>query len=250
MLKIFILLIGIIISSQTYAENIELSADNGLEWDQKQTKITMKENATAKTPEYELKADMIEAFYKEPDKNIYEVIATNNVKIKSINENITTDKVIYDIDKEIITLIPKENPTHLTNKDSEIIAKGEVIYYRNENYATAKTAQITNTGRNLYADDLKVYFTNKNKKGNELKSIIATGNIKLVDGEEELYGDKAEYNPQTGYATITDNVYFKKGNQANLSGGKIIYDMKTGIARILPKDGENKVKGIFSTTKN
>ncbi len=250
MLKKFIILLSLTISSFAYAENIELSADNGLEWDQKQTKITMKKNATAKTAEYKLTADLIEAFYKEPNKNIYKVIAIDNVKVDSQNEHITTDKVIYDIDNEIITLIADKNSTHLKNKDSEIIAKGEVIYYRTPNYATAKDAKIINTGRELFADNLKVYFQKTGKKDtNELKSITANGNIKLVDGAEELYGDNAEYNPQNGYATITDNVYFKKADQANLSGGKIIYDMKTGIAKILPKDNESKVKGVFSTNK-
>ena len=71
--------------------------------------------------------------------------------------------------------------------------------------------------------------------------------FKLIDGEEELFGDTAEYNPKNGYATIEGNVYFKKGSDANLSGGKIVYNMNTGIAKILPKDTNSKVSGIFST---
>ena len=197
-----------------------------------------------------LKADFREAFYKEPNKKIYKVVATNNVNIVSVKENIKTDKLTYDLNNEIINLISKNNPTTLKNGDSEIIAKDEVIYYKNKNYATAKNAQIINTGRKLFADNIKVEFAKTGKsEQNQLKKVIANGNIKLIDGTEELYGDTSEYNPQNGYATISGNVYFKKGNQANLSGGKIIYDMKTGIARILPKDGESKVKGVFSTDK-
>lgn len=250
MFKIFLLILMVFFSTSSFAEDIELSADNGLEWNQREQKITMKQNAIAKTSEYELKADFIEAFYKEPNKKIYKVVATDNVNIVSVKENIKTDKLTYDINNEIINLISKDNPTTLKNGDSEIIAKDEVIYYKNKNYATAKNAQIINSGRKLFADNIKVEFAKTgNSKQNQLKKVIANGNIKLIDGTEELYGDTSEYNPQNGYATISGNVYFKKGNQANLSGGKIIYDMKTGIARILPKDGESKVKGVFSTDK-
>ena len=232
-----------------FAEDIELSADNGLEWNQKEQQITMRKNATAKTPEYELRADNIVAYYKEPNKKIYRVTATDNVKIKSKEETITTDNLDYDINGEIIKLTPNENPTTLKNKDSEIIAKDTVVYYKAKNYATAKNAKIINTGRTLFADNIRVEFIRTKNSANELKQIFANGNIKLIDGEEELYGDIAEYNPKNGFATISGNVYFKKGTQANLTGGKIIYDMKTGIARVLPRDGENKVKGVFSTDK-
>ncbi|MGN0929258.1 MAG: LptA/OstA family protein [Alphaproteobacteria bacterium] len=249
MLKFFTILFLLILPPFALAEDIELTADNGLEWNQKEQKIIMRENANAKTPEYELKADYIEAFYKEPNKKIYQVIATDNVKVISKEENITTDKLTYDINNEIIKLFSTSNPTTLKNKDSEIIAKDDIIYYKAKNYATAKNAKIINTGRTLFADDIKVEFERTKASSNQLKKILANGNIKLIDGEEELYGDTAEYNPKTGFATISGNVYFKKGTQANLSGGKIIYDMKTGIARVLPKDGESKVKGVFSTDK-
>ena len=250
MFKAFLIILSFIFTIPTFADDIELTADNGLEWNQTEQKITMKQNATAKTSEYELKADFIEAFYKEPNKKIFKVIANYNVKVLSQNETITTDNLTYDLTNEVITLKSNKNPNTLKNKDSEIIAQDDVIYYKNKNYATAKNAKIINTGRTLFADNIRVDFLSNGKKSsNELKKVIATGNIKLLDGEEELYGDNAEYNPQNGLATITGNVYFKKGTQANLKGGKIIYDMKTGIARILPSESEGKVKGVFSTDK-
>lgn len=249
MLKIFTILFLLILPPFALAEDIELTADNGLEWNQKEQQIILKENATAKTPQYELRADNIVAYYKEPNKKIYKVTATDNVNVQSKEETITTDKLDYDINNEIIKLFSTSNPTTLKNKDSEIIAKDDIIYYKSKNYATAKNAKIINTGRTLFADNIRVEFIRINNSANELKQILANGNIKLIDGEEELYGDTAEYNPKTGLATISGNVYFKKGTKANLSGGKIIYDMKTGIARVLPRDGETKVKGVFSTDK-
>ncbi len=245
MLKLF--LIGVLFFSSTaFAENIELFADDGLEWNQKEQKITMHKNATAKTPSYELKADTIEALYKGEDKQIYKIFANNNVNIKSATETITTDKMIYDIDKERIDLFSETTPTTLSSADSKVIAKDEITYFKNKNYATAKNAEIQHSDRVLFSDDIKITFEKIDGK-NQVKLINAKGNIKLIDGEEELFGDTAEYNPKNGYATIEGNVYFKKGSDANLSGGKIVYNMNTGIAKILPKDTNSKVSGIFST---
>ena len=48
MLKIFTFLLLLILPQLAFAEDIELTADNGLEWNQKEQKIIMRENATAK----------------------------------------------------------------------------------------------------------------------------------------------------------------------------------------------------------
>ncbi len=247
MFKIFLMLFLFVFSSPILAENIELFADDGLEWDQKNQTITMNKNATAKTPTYELKADNIVAHYKGNNKQIYKIYANDNVKIISPTETITTDKMLYDIDNEKIDLFSINNPTILKTNDSEIIAKEEIVYFKDKNYATATNANIKHSSRDLFADFIKISFENKNGK-NKLKEINASGNIKLIDGTEELYGDTAKYNPENGYATIEGDVHFKKGNDANLSGGKILYNMKTGIAKILPKEDTGKVKGVFSTS--
>ena len=206
----------------------------------------MHKNATAKTPSYELNADNIEALYKGNNKKIYKIYANDNVKIKSSTENITADKMLYDIDAERVDLFSTGNPTVMTGTDSKIITKDKIIYYKNKNYATADNAEIIHSGRHLFSDYIRITFENKNGK-NQVKYIHADGNIKLIDGEEELYGDRAEYNPQNGFATINGNVRFKKGTEANLSGGKIVYNMNTGIAKVLPKDKNSKVSGVFST---
>lgn len=232
-------------SSGVMAENVDLSADDGLVWNQKEKKISMNKNAIAKTPTYELRADSIDALYRD-DKKIYKIFANGNVQVISEAEKINTDKMIYNMDEDIIELFPVENPVIMTGKDSKMTANKDVIYYKAKNYADAHSVKLEQGGRILFADKVKVAFKNVDGK-NQVEKVNASNNIKIVDGEEELYGDLAEYNPINGYVKVWGNVYFKKGNQANLSGGSILYDMKTGIAKILPKDADGKVKGSFKT---
>ena len=246
MLKLFLIVFLFIGSISASAENIELFADDGLEWNQKEQKIIMHKNATAKTSSYELNADNIEALYKGNNKKIYKIFANDNVKIKSATENISTDKMVYDIDAERIDLSSNTNPTIMTGNDSKIITKDKITYFKNKNYATADNAEIIHSRRHIFSDYIKITFENKNGK-NQVRKINADGNIRLIDGKEELYGDRAEYNPKDGLAIIDGNVRFKKGTEANLSGGKIVYNMNTGIAKVLPKDKDSKVSGVFST---
>ena len=246
MLKLFFIMFLFIGSFSAHAENIELFADDGLEWNQKDQKIIMHKNATAKTPSYELNADNIEALYKGKNKKIYKIFANDNVKIKSATENIKTDKMVYDIDAERIDLFSETNPTVMTGNDSKIITKDKIVYFKNKNYATADNAEIIHSGRHIFSDYIRITFEEKGGK-NQVKYIHADGNIKLIDGTEELYGDRAEYNPKDGLTTIDGNVRFKRGTEANLTGGKIVYNMNTGIARVLPKDKDSKVSGVFST---
>ena len=246
MLKAFLIIFLFTGSIPVHAEDIELFADDGLEWNQKDQKIIMHKNATAKTPSYELKADNIEALYKGKNKKIYKIFANDNVKIKSAKENISTDKMIYDIDAERVDLFSETNPTVMTGNDNKIITKDKIVYFKNKNYATADNAEIIHSDRHIFSDYIRITFENTDGK-NQIKYVNADGNIKLIDGEEELYGDRAEYNPKNGFAIIDGNVRFKKGTEANLSGGKIVYDMNTGVAKILPKDKDSKVSGVFST---
>ena len=244
-LVIFILAFCFIGVTDGYAENIDLSADDGLVWNQKEQKISMHKNAIAKTPTYELRADNIEALYGQ-DKKIYKIFANDNVVVKTDSETINADKMVYDIDNEIIKMFPLDNPVIMVGQDSKMIAKKDVIYYKAKNYADAFDVKLEHGGRIMFADKVKITFDSVNGK-NQVKKVNASDNIKIIDGEEELYGDLAEYNPGNSSVKVWGNVYFKKGNQANLSGGTILYDMSTGIAKILPKDKEGKVTGAFST---
>lgn len=226
------------------AEDIELSADNGLEWNQKDRKITLSENARAISKDYDLSADSIEALYK-GDKKIYRILAAGSVKVKSKAETITADRMAYDLDKETINLSSDGNPTRLKTADSEIVAHGEVAYYKAKSYATAADAEIVHEKRRLLADDIRIDFVPGTQ---EVAKSAAKGNIRLIDGEETLEGDEAIYDPKNGLTTITGNVRLKKGSSASLSGERIIYDMSTGLARVLPRAGA-KVTGTFSTDK-
>jgi lipopolysaccharide export system protein LptA len=223
------------------AEDIDFSADDGLEWSQKERRVTLTKNATAKTVDYTIIADVMEGFYHENNK-IFLITAEGNVRADSATEQIRAARMRYDIEPDVITLFPGDGrPVILKNADTEIRSKEQAVYRRGDNFATTGPAEILHGGRTLFADRTKIMFLPEGG----IDRVQAFGNIRLIDEDQELRGNQAEYNPTTGITVISGNVHFQKGVTADLSGDRIIYNMNTGVANVLPPSG-GQVTGRFA----
>ena len=225
------------------AQDIDFWADDGLEWNQAERRITLTNNATFQTEEYTLIADIINGFYNDADR-IYLIIAEGNVRIDSETEQIRAARIRYELEPDIITLFPGDDgaPVILRNVDTEIFSHQQAVYRRGENFATTGRAEIHHGGRTLFADRTRIVFLPEGG----VDRVMAFGNIRLVDEDQELTGDEAQYNPRTGITTISGNVHLRQGDAAELSGDRIIYNMNTGVANVLPAPGGARVQGRFT----
>lgn len=262
--KTFIILFSLFVVMYTnaYAEDIEMTSDDGLEWNQVKKTITATTNATITRGEMTLKSDKIVAYYRTPtskvktkgtvggDMEIYLIKAEGNVVITSPKEKVNADIIEYDLDKSILSSRPINKPISMTVQDAEVIANGRIDYFELENYAIVNNAQVKHSGRILSADVMVLTFendTNKNNTGLGLETITATGNLHISDGEDILKGEKAEYNNKTGIATIDGDVELSQSGGSKLKGGKVEYNMNTGIAKMDPNSEYGKVIGIFKS---
>ncbi len=244
-LKIFVFLLTLLSGNFAAAKKIDLFADDSLVWNREKKTVQLHNNATIKTDEYTITANDIIAFYKDK-KDIFKIEATGNVNIKLDNSEMTANKILYDITNEIITFFAaKDKLIDFKNDKIKLTSNDKIIYYRNKNFATATKIELTYENRVLSGDKANINF--ENKSANKLKEVNLTGNIKIVDNFDELTGDKAHYNVKNDFATVSGNVSFKKGNDADLQGSLIEYNMKTGIIKILPNKDTGKVKGSFKT---
>ncbi|MDR2933904.1 MAG: hypothetical protein LBU68_01315 [Rickettsiales bacterium] len=255
-------------TSNIFAQDIEFSADDGLEWNQSNMTISASQNASITRDGLNLTADKITVFYRNApvksnnqkskksvagDAEIFLIKAENNVRGSSPKENIIADYVEYNLDNGIMTVKPITNSTKMTAYDAEIFADGNIIYYEAKNYATVEKSRVIHSGRTLSSDTMRLDFdkvTNekdKTKMGLGLSKIQATGNLTIKDKAEVLTGDIAEYNNKTGIVSIDGNVQLSQGGGSKLQGGKIEYDMNTGIAKLLPDPAFGKVIGIFKS---
>lgn len=227
------------------AGQVELSADNGLEWNMNKKTIVASENAILKRDDMNVISDKIAAYYNEKGGNgeIYEITALGNVVISSLNYEIRSDYLTFDLKNSLLTLSMDDGEVEMVSDDTILKSKGNVVFYQNDNKIILNDAQVINSGRIIEGDSLYVFLD----KQNNLERVIVKDGVKIKDGDQLIIGDKADFNQSTGVANISGNVSFAKGENVSLTGGKVTYDMRTGIAKILPdsKSG-GKVKGIFS----
>ncbi len=250
------------------AQDIEFSADDGLEWNQADMTISAKKNASITREGLNITADKITVYYRNAlkkntaqkskgsmagDAEIFLIKAENNVRGSSPKEKITADYVEYNLDTGIMLVKPINNPTKMSAYDAEIFAEGVITYYEAQNYATVDKARVIHSGRTLSSDIMRLEFdkvegeTDKTKTGLGLSKIEATGDLTIKDKAEVLTGDIAEYNNKTGIVSIDGNVQLSQGGGSKLQGGKIEYNMNTGIAKLLPDPAFGKVIGIFKS---
>ena len=96
----------------------------------------------------------------------------------------------------------------------------------------------------MKSENLIVYFK-QNKKGDlDLQKMDARNNIEIINGEERVYADAADYTHASGIAHLTGNVLLRNP-QGEIKGGLIEYDLIRGVSKLTPgKDGV-QVEGVF-----
>ncbi|HEX6978663.1 MAG TPA: LptA/OstA family protein [Alphaproteobacteria bacterium] len=78
-----------------------------------------------------------------------------------------------------------------------------------------------------------------------LQRIEAFGNVHISTETEIAVGDRGVYNADTGIAVLAGNVRITRG-QNQLNGDYAEVNMNTGVSRLLSRpDGDNRVRGLF-----
>ena len=129
------------------------------------------------------------------------------------------------------------NTLNLKRETSQAIFTGNVV--------------ATQDGKKLYANKLIANVDYKAGGKKALKTIDASGNVRLVTSQEEARANRGVFNNKTQKLILTGNVSLIKGGN-KLSGGKLIYNLQTGSAVLETKANagsgkqDGKVKGTFT----
>ncbi|MHB1663721.1 MAG: LptA/OstA family protein [bacterium] len=93
----------------------------------------------------------------------------------------------------------------------------------------------------IFSQNLKVFYNGKNK----IKTLLATGNVHIIKGTDNITGQKAVFNNIDKIVTITGHPLAWSGK--NRITGKIIeMNLKTGVSHILSGPGKRVNAVIYS----
>jgi lipopolysaccharide export system protein LptA len=213
---------------------IEITADNGIEWQRDKQIMIASGKAKASRGEASVEADELRAFYKKNkngSSNLFRLDAIGRVTITSPSQKLTGETGVYDLTQGILVLRGKK--VSLISGKNIITANQQLEFYEKKEMAVArKNAKANHDGRVLRADTLVAFFFKDKNGKTQLSRIQAFENVRLVNNTESVWADKGIYDVSSGIATLNGNVRItRNGNQLN--GDSAIINLTTGVSKLL-----------------
>lgn len=232
---------------------LEVEADNGIEWRRNEQVLIANGNAVAKRGTSRIDADELRALYRDRDGNseIYRIVATGNVKLSSDTDVATGDKAVYDIDKAVVVLTGNDLK-YKTPKET-LTAQESLEYWETDRIAVARGDAVAVAGnRTLRGDTLTARFEAGKGGTNELRRIDGDGNVTIRTPTDFVVGNQGVYDAKTGIATLIGSVKITRGEN-QLNGDRAVVDLNTGISRLTTNGdggGKSRVRGLLIPEKD
>ncbi|WP_339859163.1 LptA/OstA family protein [Thalassospira alkalitolerans] len=239
--------------AQNGAGGLEVESDNGIEWRRNEQVLIARGNAVAKRGGSRVDADELRALYRDRNGNseIYRIIATGNVKLSSATDVATGDQAVYDIDDAVVVLTG-ENLQYKTPTET-LTAEESLEYWEVERMAVARgNAVAVAQDRTLRGDVLTARFVPGKNGENELSRIDGDGNVTIRTPTDFVVGNQGVYDAKTGIATLVGSVKITRGEN-QLNGDRAVVDLNTGVSRLTSDgngSGKSRVRGLLVPEKD
>ena len=230
-------------ADETNTNSLEITANENLEWDQKQNKIIAQGNAQVKTNNFIINAEVITGSYigKIDKGNIKNLVAVKNAEFSSQKTNIKANKIVYDFINEIIDV--KGKNIEMAFEKGLILSEKSLIFYNLDKKALVEGnvfININNKG-NIKAEKVSVLIDQKG----EVSSVKAINNVEIFldELEQNLFSDEAIFDNNASRIDLVGNIVLYYG-ESFLKGDRAYIDLKKGISKI-SSDNKGNVSGSF-----
>ena len=239
---------GIGLPGQSGDKPIEINAEQGIEWQQKNKAYIARGNARAAQGDVAVLADTLTAYYRETEgggTDIWRIDAVGSVRIVTPTQRAFGEKAVYDVGRGILILT---GDPRLETETDRITARDSLEYWEKRNLAVARGNAIATRGENrLRADVLTAHFAKDSKGKSRVRQVDAFDNIVITTPDEIVRSARGIYDVETGIATLTGSVKITRG-QNQLNGEHAEVNLNTGVSRLFGR-GQGGVQGIFTPEK-
>jgi lipopolysaccharide export system protein LptA len=235
---------GIGLPGQSSDRPIEINADEGIEWQQNTKAYIARGNARAAQGDVAVHADTLTAYYRENEggsTDIWRIDAIGRVRIVTPTQKAFGDKGVYDVDNGVLVLTGK---VRMETETDRITARDSLEYWEKRNLAVARGNAIAERGENkLRADVLTAHFRKDAKGKSRVSKVDAFDNIVITTPDEIVRSNRGVYDVETGIAKLTGSVKITRGTN-QLNGEYAEVNLNTGVSRLFGRGGG--VRGIFT----
>jgi lipopolysaccharide export system protein LptA len=229
---------------------IEISADNGIEWNRDAKTYTARGSAVAVQGTSEIHADTLTASYSASSSEIEHVIADGTVKIMSPSQTAYGDHADYDRVKRLLVMTGSD--LKIVNADQTVTARDQFEYWQDQDVMVAKgdVVILKSDGTRINGDKVTSYFRKDAATGKrQVFQVKAEGSVRVDTGKEIATSRRAVYDPNTKIAVLTGDVVITQ-NKNVFRGARAEIDMAKGISRLLPGDGQRVRSTIQPKSKS
>jgi lipopolysaccharide export system protein LptA len=220
------------------SQPIEISADNGIEWNRDAKTYTARGNAVASQGSSEVHADTLVATYSASSNQIDHVVAEAMVKNIPPSQTAYGDRAAYDQTRRLLVMTGAA--LKIENTGQTVTARDAFEYWQDQDALVAKgnVLIVKSDGTKINGDQVTSYFRKNAASGKrEAFQVKAEGNVRIDTGKEIATCSRAVYDPTTQIAVLTGNVVLTQ-NKNVFRGQRAEIDMAKGISRLLPSPGE------------
>ncbi len=230
---------------------VTVEADQGIEWLREEKLYVARGNAKVVRGDLTVTADTVTAQYRDTDtqsNEIHRLEANGNVVITTPGRTAWGDRAIYDLDQSVVVLLG--DGLRLKTPTDEITARDSLEYWEKRQLAVARgDAVATRADRRIEANALTARFTEGKTGDLEVTRMDAVGGVRITTPREIALGKDGIYDVVTGIATLSGDVRITRGDN-QLNGEMAELNLNTGVSRILAQDGgKQRVKGLFKPKK-
>jgi lipopolysaccharide export system protein LptA len=180
------------------AQPIEISADNGIEWNREAKTYTARGNAVATQGTSELHAETLVASYSDTGNQIDHVVAEGAVKIMSPSQTAYGDRADYDQPRRLLLMTGAALKIESANET--VTARDSFEYWQDQDALVAKgdVLIVKTDGTRINGDQVTSYFRKNAETGKrEAFQVKAEGNVRIDTGKEVVTSKRAVYDPNT-----------------------------------------------------
>lgn len=224
------------VAGQAADRAIEVTADQGLEWDKTQKLYTARGNARLVRGQVTIAAGVLRAWYRDDGTNrgkVFRVEADGDVRITRGDLVATGAHGTYDIDKKVGRLTGAG--LAVSSGDSRMTATDVIELHEDRRLVVARGgARLVRPGEELRARVLSLQFEPVETGGRgrtRLARVDAEGDVQVTSCSGTVRANRLAYDPQSGDARLFGDVKLTRGND-RLEGAEAEINTKDGSMRV------------------
>ncbi len=232
--------------TQPGGEAMQIQAAEALEWRQEEHQFVAIGDAVVTRGDVTISAQRMVADYREDAAGkieIYRFSAEGGVVIERGEERITGGLAVYDVDSGVFTMTGGN--LGLTNGETTITATRSLEYRERELLAVALGGvHVSREDEDLWAERVAGRFAESGGEAPEIVFIEASGGVRIETPTDIVTGDSGTYDLRTSIATLSGSVKLTRGDN-QLNGEYAEVNMETGVSRLTGSPQGGRVSGLL-----